>query len=117
MVQHRCWNQRCFLFLVPSNCASGGFQIQNLDAEKGYVYVQFESLKRGYIDDVEFLVTLGSFSRDPADLASWVFETLKSGLFMFVLLCSIMFYSHIIIEFLVILAIISCILIEPCLAS
>lgn len=33
----------------------GGFQIQNLD-EKGYVYVQFESLKRGYIDDVEFLV-------------------------------------------------------------
>ena len=38
---------------------SGGFQIQNLDAEKGYIYVQFESLKRGYIDDVEFLVTLG----------------------------------------------------------
>lgn len=39
--------------------SSGGFQIQNLDAEKGYIYVQFESLKRGYIDDVEFLVTLG----------------------------------------------------------
>ena len=38
----------------------GGFQIQNLDAEKGYIYVQFESLKRGYIDDVEFLVQPGS---------------------------------------------------------
>ncbi|CAK9079983.1 unnamed protein product [Durusdinium trenchii] len=35
----------------------GGFEIQTLDAEKGYAYVQFESLKRGYIDDVEFRVT------------------------------------------------------------
>ena len=40
------------------------------------VYVQFESLKRGYIDDVEFLVTLGTDFRktlwDSADLAAAV---------------------------------------------
>ncbi|CAE7703335.1 unnamed protein product [Symbiodinium pilosum] len=34
----------------------GGFEIKKVDPEKGYIYVQFESLKRGYIDDVEFLV-------------------------------------------------------------
>ena len=34
----------------------GGFDIKTVDAEKGYLYVQFESLKRGYIDDVEFVV-------------------------------------------------------------
>ncbi|CAE7200174.1 hypothetical protein AK812_SmicGene5754 [Symbiodinium microadriaticum] len=34
----------------------GGFEIKKMDLEKGYIYVQFESLKRGYIDDVEFLV-------------------------------------------------------------
>ncbi|CAJ1395130.1 unnamed protein product [Effrenium voratum] len=33
----------------------GGFQIQKLEP-KGYIYVQFESLKKGYIDDVEFRV-------------------------------------------------------------
>jgi hypothetical protein len=65
-----------YQLFFPSNCsASGGFQIQNLD-EKGYVYVQFESLKRGYIDDVEFLVTLGTDFRktlwDSADLAAAV---------------------------------------------
>lgn len=30
----------------------GGFQIQ--DSKEGYIYVQFEALKGGYIDDVEF---------------------------------------------------------------
>ncbi|CAE7211665.1 unnamed protein product [Symbiodinium natans] len=34
----------------------GGFEIKRVDPDKGYIYVQFESLKRGYIDDLEFLV-------------------------------------------------------------
>lgn len=42
----------------------GGFQVQKLDASKtGYMYVQFESLKRGYIDDVEFAVVPGTGER------------------------------------------------------
>ena len=34
----------------------GGFGIQTFDPKQGYLYVQFESLKRGYIDDLEFAV-------------------------------------------------------------
>lgn len=34
----------------------GGFKVQTFDAKKGYLYVQFEALKNGYIDDVEFAV-------------------------------------------------------------
>jgi len=37
----------------------GGFEIQIADVQKGYVYVQYESLKNGYIDDVEFAVIEG----------------------------------------------------------
>jgi uncharacterized protein (DUF1499 family) len=37
----------------------GGFEIQKYDAAKGYIYVQYESLKNGYIDDVEFAVIDG----------------------------------------------------------
>lgn len=36
------------------NIDGGGFKIIAADTEKGYIYVQFESLKNGYIDDVEF---------------------------------------------------------------
>jgi len=31
----------------------GGFEIKNYDPVNGYIYVQFESLKNGYIDDFE----------------------------------------------------------------
>jgi uncharacterized protein (DUF1499 family) len=34
----------------------GGFELKTFDPIKGYMYVQFESLKNGYIDDVEFAV-------------------------------------------------------------
>lgn len=34
----------------------GGFKIQTFDPIKGYMYIQFEALKNGYIDDVEFAV-------------------------------------------------------------
>jgi len=37
----------------------GGFQIQVMDGQKGYAYVQYEALKNGYIDDVEFAVIDG----------------------------------------------------------
>jgi len=36
-----------------SNIDGGGFQIVTFDDDAGYVYVQFESIKHGYIDDFE----------------------------------------------------------------
>mmetsp|Transcript_18422 Transcript_18422/g.22555 ORF Transcript_18422/g.22555 Transcript_18422/m.22555 type:complete len:268 (-) Transcript_18422:149-952(-) len=36
------------------NIDGGGFQIVTSDPKKGYMYVKFESLKNGYIDDLEF---------------------------------------------------------------
>lgn len=38
------------------NIDGGGFNIVTTDKNKRYIYVQYESLKRGYIDDVEVLV-------------------------------------------------------------
>ena len=37
-----------------SNVDGGGFQIVKSDPKQGYMYAQFEALKGGYIDDVEF---------------------------------------------------------------
>lgn len=37
-----------------ANIDGGGFNVVTFDPEEGYIYVQFESLKNGYIDDVEF---------------------------------------------------------------
>ena len=36
------------------NIDGGGFKIIESNPKKGYLYAQFESLKNGYIDDVEF---------------------------------------------------------------
>ncbi|GAX14919.1 hypothetical protein FisN_UnNu050 [Fistulifera solaris] len=41
----------------------GGFEIRTVDAKKGYIYVQYEALKNGYIDDVEFAVIPGTPER------------------------------------------------------
>jgi uncharacterized protein (DUF1499 family) len=35
------------------NIDGGGFKIVTADATKGYIYVQFEAVKNGYIDDLE----------------------------------------------------------------
>ena len=45
-----------------SNVDGGGFKIITNDAKNGYMYIQFESLKNGYIDDVElaYIPTLGN---------------------------------------------------------
>jgi len=40
-----------------SNIDGGGFKI--IANEKGYIYTQFQSLKNGYIDDVEFALIEG----------------------------------------------------------
>ena len=37
-----------------SNIDGGGFDIVTFDPKAGYMYVQFQSLKNGFIDDVEF---------------------------------------------------------------
>jgi uncharacterized protein (DUF1499 family) len=37
----------------------GGFDIKTFDPDRGYLYVQFESLKNGYIDDFEAAVIPG----------------------------------------------------------
>jgi len=39
-----------------SNIDGGGFNIVSFDPKAGYIYVQFQSLKNGYIDDLEFAV-------------------------------------------------------------
>ena len=39
-----------------SDIDGGGFDIVTFDNKKEYIYVQFESLKNGFIDDVEFAV-------------------------------------------------------------
>ena len=36
-----------------NNVDGGGFKIITNDAKKGYIYTQFESLKNGYVDDLE----------------------------------------------------------------
>jgi len=42
-----------------SNIDGGGFQIVTSDLDKGYIYVQFEALKAGYIDDLEVALIQG----------------------------------------------------------
>lgn len=42
----------------------GGFAIQKSEPGKGYLYVQFEALKNGYVDDVEFAVLVGTGERE-----------------------------------------------------
>lgn len=42
-----------------SNVDGGGFKIMSNEPNKGYMYVQFQSLKNGYIDDVEFALIDG----------------------------------------------------------
>ena len=42
-----------------SDIDGGGFSIVNFDPKKGYIYVQFESLKNGFIDDVEMAAING----------------------------------------------------------
>lgn len=39
-----------------SDIDGGGFEIVTYDPKAGYLYAQFESLKNGYIDDVEFAI-------------------------------------------------------------
>jgi len=39
-----------------SNIDGGGFDIVTYDPKAGYIYVQFESLKNGYVDDFELAV-------------------------------------------------------------
>ena len=45
-----------------SNIDGGGFEIVTYDPRAGYIYVQFESLKNGYVDDFEF-----AFVEDSSD--------------------------------------------------
>lgn len=39
-----------------SNIDGGGFDIVTFDPKAGYIYAQFESLKNGYVDDLELAV-------------------------------------------------------------
>jgi uncharacterized protein (DUF1499 family) len=49
-----------------SNVDGGGFKIITNDPRKGYIYTQFESLKNGYIDDLELAFITGSVGGDRA---------------------------------------------------
>ena len=50
-----------------ANVDGGGFKI--ITNEKGYIYTQFQSLKNGYIDDVEFALVEG-FGKNSVQLRS-----------------------------------------------
>ena len=43
-----------------NNVDGGGFQIVKSDPTSGYIYVQFEALKNGYIDDFEVAYIAGA---------------------------------------------------------
>ena len=45
------------------NIDGGGFKIIKQDIDKGYIYAQFESLKNGYIDDLELAYIEGMGER------------------------------------------------------
>lgn len=47
-----------------NNIDAGGFAIKKSDPSKGYMYIQFEALKNGYIDDLEFAVLSGKGDRE-----------------------------------------------------
>lgn len=51
------------------NIDGGGFKIITSDPQNGYIYVQFESLKAGYIDDVEF-AAIDSLEKDSVQVRS-----------------------------------------------
>jgi len=46
-----------------ANVDGGGFKIITNDPKNGYMYIQFESLKNGYIDDVELALIDGTGER------------------------------------------------------
>jgi uncharacterized protein (DUF1499 family) len=52
-----------------SNVDGGGFKIITTDPKNGYIYVQFESLKNGYIDDFE-LAMIDSFGERTVQVRS-----------------------------------------------
>ena len=53
-----------------SNVDGGGFQIVTNDLQKKYLYVQFESLKNGYIDDFEAWIPSSSSSPNAVEIRS-----------------------------------------------
>jgi len=48
----------------------GGFKVMTVDTDKGYVYVQFEALKNGYIDDFEIAYIDGLGGGDSVQVRS-----------------------------------------------
>lgn len=53
-----------------SGVDGGGFEIKTFDANKGYMYVSFEALKNGYIDDFEAAVVNGLEDRRAVQVRS-----------------------------------------------
>ena len=53
-----------------ANIDGGGFEIKTFDPKSGYIYVQFESLKNGYIDDFEAAYISPIASNDTDDSSS-----------------------------------------------
>lgn len=48
----------------------GGFKVMTVDTDKGYIYVQFEALKNGYIDDFELVCIDGIDGGDSVQVRS-----------------------------------------------
>lgn len=50
-----------------SKIDGGGFEVKTYDPEKGYIYAQFESLKNGFIDDLELVYITEDASSGSSD--------------------------------------------------
>ena len=53
-----------------SNIDGGGFDIVTFDPKAGYMYVQFESLKNGFIDDLELALVGDEMDKNAVQVRS-----------------------------------------------
>ena len=53
-----------------SNIDGGGFDIVSFDPKAGYMYVQFESLKNGFIDDLELALVGDDIDKNAVQVRS-----------------------------------------------
>lgn len=62
-----------------NNVDGGGFKVVTSDPDKGYLYVQFESLKNGYIDDFEIAYLQSTDPSQDSDRSAQVRSSSRVG--------------------------------------
>jgi hypothetical protein len=72
-----------------SNIDGGGFDVVTFDPKAGYIYVQFESLKNGFIDDFEFALVDNDKDKNAVQVRSSSRLGYVSRLFFTVIRCPV----------------------------